>query len=173
MVSKYINTGSQFDTDQFIVVENSIVEKKMHDIVERIKDYDDRLEVLCVDPNNCAFSEAPFVLAEVTPSGEVFKVFEFWELNDAILERIYLADTRRVDVLLAIDKHNAQVKADRDRRYQEARDEKIDLVSTIVKGMRTKSEFSIRRDSGEKVTFYEDRPAKEHVNEHSRGSNSG
>src|SRR5688572_16299641 len=106
MTSRFIDTKSPVNGDQFIVIDDMIVEKKMHDIVERIKDYDDRLELLCVDPATCAFSEAPFVIAEVTPSGEVFKVFEAWEINDAILERIYLADTRRVDVLLAIDKHN-------------------------------------------------------------------
>lgn len=167
MTSKYINLNSQFDNDQFIVVEDMIVEKRMHDIVEKIKDYDDRLEVLCVDPNTCAFAEAPFIIAEVT-GNQIFKIFECWELNESVLERIYLADTKRVDVLLNMDKSNERVRLDQERRYQEKRDASRDLVSAIAKGMETKSSFSYRRETGEKVTFYEDRPAKEHVNEHSR-----
>jgi hypothetical protein len=147
--------------DDFINVHGMMVEKKAHHIVERIKDIDDSLEVLCVDPEQAGIFEAPFMLIEhrMTPDGpRAFKVFDFWELNESIVERVYLADTARHDVLAEIDKENARVKAAQESEHRSKMESKKDLVASIINN--TKSSYSFV-DEGVKKTIYEDgRPVK-------------
>lgn len=158
--SKFLKTNT-FD-DQYIIIDDMLVDKKMHDIAQKIDEYDPQLCILCVDPMMCEFSEAPFVLAEVvnTPDGpQVFKVFEFWELNESILERVYMADTKRHDVLLNMDKKNQAIKDESQRRYKEKMAERKDIVESIIAS--PKSQYSYKDpDTGQKITMYEDRPAK-------------
>jgi hypothetical protein len=90
---------------------------------------------------------------------QVFKVFEFWELNDSVLERLYNSDTRRTDVLADIDANNKKIRDAENRRYREKMEAKIDLVASIVGSM--KSSYSYNdEDRNAKVTMYEDRPPK-------------
>ena len=158
--SKYLKTGTV--NDDYVVIDNMLVDKKMHEIAQKIDEYDEQLCILCVDPDTCGFSEAPFVLAEVvnTPEGpQVFKVFEFWELNDSVLERLYASDTRRVDVLAEIDKNNKKIRDEENRRYREKMESQIDVVASIIRS--TKSSYTyIDEDRNAKITMYEDRPPK-------------
>lgn len=144
--------------DDYINVHGMMVEKKAHAIVERIKDIDDSLEVLCVDPEQCGFAEAPFVLIEVrqTPEGpRALKVFDFWELNDSVVERVLMADSKRHDILELIDKNNKQVKDDLARVHRERRESKKDLIASIISS--TKSSYSyVDEDRNAKVTIFED-----------------
>lgn len=148
--------------DDYIVIDDMLVDKKMHEIAQKINDYDEQLCILCVDPNLCGFSEAPFVLAEVvnTDDGpQVFKVFEFWELNDSVLERLYLSDTRRTDVLANIDANNKRVRDEENRRYRDRMEAKKDLVASIIAS--SKSSYSYYDEEKDaKITMYEDRPPK-------------
>jgi hypothetical protein len=158
--SKYLKTGTV--NDDYIVIDDMLVDKKMHDIAQKIDEYDEQLCILCVDPDSCTFSEAPFVLAEVvnTPQGpQVFKVFEFWELNDSVLQRLYASDTRRTNVLADIDKNNQRVRDESERRYREKIEAKKDVVASIVASMKSSYSY-IDEDRDAKVTMYEDRPPK-------------
>jgi hypothetical protein len=148
--------------DDYIVIDNMLVDKKMHEIAQKINEYDEQLCILCVDPDTCGFSEAPFVLAEVVNTAEgpqVFKVFEFWELNDSVLERLYKSDTRRVDVLAEIDKNNQRVRDEENRRYREKMESKIDLVASIIASMKSSYTYN-DPERNAKITMYEDRPPK-------------
>ena len=144
--------------DNFIVIDDMIVEARSHAIVERIKDIDDSLEVLCVDPSTCTFSEAPFVLAEIrpTPNGlRAFKVFEFWELNDSVVERVHLADSKKHDILQMIDDNNSRLRDELQRSHRDKMESKKDLVAHIIAD--TKSKYSYYdEDRDAKVTIYED-----------------
>jgi hypothetical protein len=158
--SKFLKTNTA--DDQYIVIDNMLVDKKMHDIAQKIDEYDEHLCILCVDPAWCEFSEAPFVLAEIvdTKDGpQVFKVFEFWELNDSILERIYASDTRRVDVLAEMDKNNKKVKDEEHRRYREKMQATADLAASIITSRKSSYTYT-DEDRDAKVTVYDDRPAK-------------
>ena len=148
--------------DDFIMVGDMMVEKRAHAIVERIKDIDDSLEVLCVDPDMCPFSEAPFVLAEIrqTPTGfRAFKVFEFWELNDSVVERVQLADSSKHDILELIDKNNKKIQDDLKSAARERSESKKDLVEHIIAN--TKSSYSyIDPERNAKVTIHDDKPSE-------------
>jgi len=158
--SKFLKTNTS--NDDYIIVDDAIVDKRMHDIAQKINDYDEQLCILCVEPERAGVSEAPFILAEVVNTAEgpqVFKVFEFWELNDSVLERLYSSDTRRTDVLANIDANNKRVRDEENRRYREKMESKKDLVAAIIAS--TKSSYTYVDDETQaKITMYEDRPPK-------------
>lgn len=138
----------------YIMVDNNIVERKMHEIVEQIKNYDDRLEIVC-NADAMGISEAPFILAEVV-GDQFYKVFEFWQLDESILERIYLADTKRVDVILNMEKNNQAIKDESQRRYREKMEASKDLVASIIGTQ--KSVYTFKNEYDEIIKVYDDRP---------------
>lgn len=148
--------------EDYINVHGMLVEKKAHHIVEKIKDIDDNLEVLCVSPDwPSDMFTAPFCLIEhrLTPDGpRAFKVFDFWELNEEVLERVQLADTAKHDVLNYIDKENARILSAKQADYRADMEQRKELVASIINN--TKSSYSYVED-GVKKTIYEDgRPVK-------------
>lgn len=152
--------------EDYINVHGMIVEKKAHWIVEKIKDIDDSLEVLCVQPGMAAIFEAPFCLVEhrLTPDGpRAFKVFDFWELNEEVLERVRLADTAKHDVLAYIDKENARVLNEQKSEHRSEMESKKELVASIINS--TKSSYSfVDEKTGVKKTIFEDgRPVKKEL----------
>lgn len=148
--------------EDYINVHGMLVEKKAHHIVERIKDIDDNLEVLCVSPDwPTDMFTAPFCLIEhrLTPDGpRAFKVFDFWELNEEVLERVQLADTAKHDILNYIDKENARILSAKQADHRADMEQRKELVASIINS--TKSSYSYVED-GVKKTIYEDgRPVK-------------
>lgn len=142
---------------EMIEVDGHLVAKDALMIAEQIKRYDENLEVVCIDPmSGPNINEAPFLICERCKDGQLRRVFEAWELDERVLQRIYQADQRRFDTLEQINKTNAQVEADNLRRYQEQRDESKDLVAHIA-GAR-KSDYSFRNREGEHITIREDLP---------------
>lgn len=147
---------------EHVVVDGNIVERQALYLVEKIKDYDPNIEVLCVDPNMAGPFEEPFQICERV-GDQVYKIFGCWELNDSVLERIYLCDTKRIDVLGAMEKHNQQVRAEQQRRYKEKREAAKDIVEHAIRAFedRDKSHYSFTRESdGANVTLFDDRPAE-------------
>ena len=146
----------------FVVVDGNIVERKMLYLVEKIKDINPDLEVVCLDPDNADNPfEEPFLICERV-GDQLFKIFGVWELNDSVIERIHLADTQKFDVQKMIDDTNAKVRAEEKRRYKEKREEKTDIVASAIEAFESnKSAFSFTRpEDGATVTLYDDRPAK-------------
>jgi hypothetical protein len=141
-----------------VVVDGNIVDRKMLYLVEKIKDYDPNIEVVCLDPDMADNPfEEPFLICERV-GDQVYKIFGCWELNDSVLERLHLADKNKVDILASIDAKNAAVRRENQRRYEEKREEIKDLVAHVAAN--PKSSYSFKKDDGTKVTLYEDRPAK-------------
>lgn len=148
--------------DEFINVDGHLVEAKALYLVEKIKDYDPNIEVLCLDPARADNPfEEPFQICERV-GDKVLKIFGCWELNDSVLERIINADSKRFDVEAQITEHNAKIRSAEARRYQEKRDAKKDIIAAAISAFESeKSSFSFTRDDdGAKVTLYDDRPAK-------------
>jgi len=143
---------------EFVDVNGMKVEADALRVAEAIKAYDPNLEVLCVDPSRAeGVSEAPFVIAEYCKDGILRPVFQCWALDNSVLERIKLADGNKIDLNTRIEDARKIIYNERDRRYQEKREESKDIVKHIA-GM--KSKYSVRdSNTGELVTFYDDRPA--------------
>jgi len=151
-MSNYYDPG----TGTHVIVDGMIVERDALRVAEAIKDYDENLEILCVDPNHVdGISEEPFVIAEKGADGILRPVLRAWELNDLVLQRIIAADRTTLQTLEQLE---ASQKLESQRRYNDIREETQDIVRHIA-GMR--SRYSVRDSrTGDLLTFYDDRPAE-------------
>lgn len=146
-------------TGDFVVLDGQIVERDALRIAEAIRDYDENLVLLCLDPNKATgISDEPFVVAERGKDGILRPVLRAWVLNEQVLERLYNSDTHRHNVfndLVSLeDKQRRTARA----RYQEQREETKDIIAHIA-GM--KSRYSVRdSQTGDLMVFYDDRPAE-------------
>ena len=143
---------------ELIDVDGNLVEADALHIAERIKEYDPNLEILCLDPARAeSVTEEPFIIAEKCRDGVLRTVFRCWELNEFVLTRIQMADGTRFNALDTIEKNEEKIRQDNQRRYEEKMAESRDMVKHIA-GM--KSKYTIRdRQTGELITFYDDRPS--------------
>jgi len=89
VVSKILDLGNGM-----IQIDGLIVDKALYSIMEKVKEYDPNLEVMYCDPNRAEPFDAPWVIVERCNDGLYRRVFEVWDLNESVLERIYNADTR-------------------------------------------------------------------------------
>jgi len=144
----------------YVVIDGQIVEKDALRVAEELKKYDPNLEVICVDPAHSDINDAPFIICEYV-NGVFKRVFECWQLDDRVLDRIKFADTHKTDILAELDKTN-KVRYDRKQaRFRDIMEANKDLVSHVV--AMKKSRYSFKdRDTGEKVTIFDDRPAERH-----------
>lgn len=151
----YLNTKQDL-----VNVDGMVVERDALRIAEAIRAYDPNLVLLCLDPNHVqGVSDAPFVVAEKGPDGNYNPVLRAWVLNDTILERIYLADSQKVDGWGNLVKMEETIQKENQRRYQETRESTMDLVKHIIKDRG--SQYSVKDEkTGETVTFFDDRPAE-------------
>ena len=154
-MSDYYDPG----TGQHVVVDGMIVERDALRVAEAIRDYDDNLVVLCVDPNHVyGISEEPFVVAERGPDGVLRPVFRCWQLDDTVLHRIYLADNHKFNTFNTLLDMERQQKTRYRYEWDEFRGDAKDKIAHIA-GM--KSKYSVPDEkTGEKIVFYDDRPAE-------------
>lgn len=147
------NTGPEM-----VDVDGAIVEKDALRIAEAIKAYDPNLELLCLDPARAdGVSDEPFVLVEKCKDGQMRKIKSYWQLDDRILADVEAADCQRHDLIAVINGRNERVHRERDRRYQELKEERMEIVQHIA-GMKS-STVTTDPLTGEKIKFYDDRPA--------------
>lgn len=142
----------------FVAVDGHVVERDALHIAERIKEYDPNLEILCLDPLLADLNDAPFIICERMPNGTLSRIFECWELDDRVIERIARSDTVHNDVLLDLEGKELLRRVENQKRYEEKREANIDLVSTIAR--HTKSSFVFKNDADEKITLYDNKPHK-------------
>lgn len=147
------------------IAEGIYVEQDVLNIVEKIRNYDPNLNVKYCDPARSEFTDAPYKIVELCPDGMERVVFDCWELNETILERIYAADNARNNVLTNLDNVNLIAKKTQERRYQEKRLEEQDLVTSYLKS--PKGRYSFKREDGSLVTI-DDQPGREHKVRESR-----
>ena len=144
----YLDTGKEL-----INVDGMIVEKDLYHLVQKIKEYDENLEVMYLDPSRSLreFSDAPWIIAERCRDGQLRTVFSVWKMDDSVLERIYQADNEKFHVLHNLDKHNDGIRREVARRYQEQRDEARDIVEHVLRS--PKGRYSFPSTTGETVTL--------------------
>ena len=143
---------------QFVVVDGQIVEKDALRIAERVKEYDENLEIMCLDPALSGLNDAPFVLCERKPNGTLVRVFEFWELNATILERIYLADQQRFNGLDRLVTMEELQKKEREDRYKEKMAANLDILKFGM--LNKKHNFTIPNSEGELVRISDNKPSE-------------
>ena len=131
--------------DGMVQVDDYIVDKKVLDVIERIRAYDDNLDVMYLNPDKADFLDAPWVVIERCADGFMRKVFDVWEMNDKVLERLFNADTRRVDVLLNVDRANQAIKNDQQRRFREKTAESADKLAHLL--AHPKTTYKVKTDS--------------------------
>jgi len=153
----------EFDTNYFdpgtgdwVVVDGQIVERDALRIAEKINEYDPNLVLMCLDDNMADFRDAPFVLCERRPNGSLTKIFEAWELDDRILERIFAADQQRFDPLARIESMEAKKKRESESRYKEQMAENLDVLVHAVKNR--KSTYTVENHDGDLIRTHEDKP---------------
>jgi hypothetical protein len=134
----------------YVNVEGLIVNKRMYSIMEKVKEYDEKLEVVYVDPARADFGDAPYLICERCPDGLLRKVFEVWDFNESVLERIYNADNRKVDVLARLDKNNDKIRMNEKCRYEEERAEAADLFKYLIKNPKTT--YTLPNSEGDIIT---------------------
>lgn len=125
-----------FDVDQRLVelAAGVYVDRDVLDIVERIREYDPNLRIKYLDPDRGGeFDDPPYKIMELCPDGHERLVFGVWCLDASVLERLYLADTQRHDILAGIAKNNARAQAELQRRYEEERDEAREMTEAIIR----------------------------------------
>lgn len=142
------------------------VERDVLNIAEKIREYDDNLRLQYLDPDHseAGLSDAPWRVVEICRDGLPRIVLSAWELDDRILERLYAADTQRFDLLAAIDGKNRVVKQDKNRRYQEEREQEMDIITSILKSPKGRYSFEAPR-TGNLVTIDDDPQRKATVKE--------
>jgi hypothetical protein len=123
-------------------------------IVERIRAYDPNLDVAYLDPDKGSISDAPYVIVEHCRDGVTRLLFSVWELNASVMDRIYAADTTKVDVQGAIDLANEKARKELTEKKKERFGEAKDITEHIIKN--PKGTYSFPTAAGEIVTLRDD-----------------
>lgn len=123
------------------------VERDALNIAIKIREYDSNLRLKYItDPN---VSEAPYALFELCKDGHERMVFEIWELDDRVVDRIRLADNDSNDILARIDAQNGKIKAENKRRYEDKIAEKHDIFKHAFAA--SGQTYSFVSDDGESI----------------------
>lgn len=123
-------------------------------VVEQIRAYDPNLDVAYLDPDKGSISDAPYVIVEHCRDGITRLLFSVWELNASVMERIYAADTTKVDVQGAIDLANEKARKEIEEHKADRFGEAKDVTSHILKN--PKGTYSFPTAGGEVVTLRDD-----------------
>lgn len=134
------------------IADGMYVERDVLNIVARIQEYDSNLKVKVLAAGGPG--DAPYKLVELCADGIERIVFDIWELDQRVLDRIMAADNARHNVLGVVESKNEKFKVDLNQRYRERMLEAHDIVSTFMKS-RTKSKWTVK--DGDRLITIEDR----------------
>jgi hypothetical protein len=141
---------------EHVIVDGNIVERDVLGIAERIKEYDPDLEIFCLDPDMGDINDAPYVICWFdTRTGSYVRVFECWELNASVYDRVVAADQHRFDALSKVESMESVQAKLKEARYKEKRLEMADLLATAMKHKKTT--FKFENTEGDLVTLDETR----------------
>jgi len=153
-----MQTGNYYDpgTGDYLVVDGHIVERDALSIAERLQEYDENLVVMCLDVQEIGLSDAPFIICCKEPNGVLKRVFECWELNQSVIDRVIQADGHRFDALKRVETMEDFQKQQRENRYKDKHEEMKDIVATAMK--QKSGHFKFKNDQDVMVTVHDDRP---------------
>ena len=130
----------------FIAVDGCLVERDALYITEKLMDYDPDLRVMCIDPDNpnVTFADAPFVVVKLMPNGTMQRVLEAWQLDDTVVQRVYMADGQRNNQLDQLIKLEQQKKAEKERADKEVMGHNHQIFQGALAN--EKSEYTFKKD---------------------------
>lgn len=135
------------------------VEEDTLRIVEKIREYDPKLRVKYLDPDASGeLDDPPYKIMELCPDGFERLIFGVWSLDDRVLERLWAADTQRHDILQRLDGTNAIATVNSKRRYEEEREQTLDMVKSVLKSPR--NEYSLPGPEDTKIVLSGDLPCR-------------
>ena len=111
------------------------ISAKVSRIVELIRGYDPRLDVMWIPPDKRQLNDPAFVITERSSDGKIHEIFHVQSeefMDERVLEQVYMADTAKHDVNGRIEAHN---KAIRDAQALQARDNneaRLDLAKSLL-----------------------------------------
>lgn len=128
-----------FDTRQRLIelASGVFIESDVAGIAKQVTDYDANLRIQFCDPALADPGDAPYRLIELCPDGIPRVVFYIWELDGRVMQRILAADNQKLNVLSALEDHNAKVKLDSQRRYEDKTLELDDIVRHTLHNPKT------------------------------------
>lgn len=132
------------------------VEEDALHIAEKVNDFDSNLRVQYLE-EAAAIGDPPFRVVESCRDGVDRTVLYAWQLDDRVIERLYAADTQRRDILLAIDKQNAQAKNQEVQRYKEQMAEAADIAASVIRS--DKQTYKLR-DGERLLKIHHDKPVE-------------
>lgn len=143
------------DRDRLVqIADGMYVERDVLGVVSMIAEYDPNLKVKVLAGDGGDVAQPPYRLVEVCRDGLERIVFDIWELDQRVLERIKAADNARSNVLARVEKQNESAHDLLNRRYREQMDEAHDIVKTFLKS-RDKTKWTVR--DGDRLVTIEDR----------------
>lgn len=150
-----LNTGKTI-----INVDGMAVERDVYEIAKRVKEYSDDLELLYLDPERDLdgdISAEPWILVEKCKDGQMRKIKGYWDLDERVLADIEASDSHRHDLVAIIAGKEVAIRKERDRRFQELKEERMQIVEHIA-GMKSRTTVTDPLTS-EPIQFFDDRPA--------------
>lgn len=143
------------DGKNLIDMGNCIVESDALRVAQAINDYDEDLEVICLDPDAAGvkLTSAPFMVVQRVADGTYQKVMEAWTLDDRLLERIFNADQNRFNQLAQLEKMEQTIQQKKMARYREQLDQTKELSLAILKS--NKSSYRFENEKGDLVRINE------------------
>lgn len=115
------------------------VSENQRRIAEILKDYDHRLELQWIPPNERNTQDDPFRVIYRPDNAPPYLVFATQECDERLLARVFQADqsTKDQNLLSYLDAHNAAVEALRLKKRIEGQQEWHDLASSIIRNNRS------------------------------------
>ena len=148
-----LNVGSDY-----INVDGAMVEKDALGVAEALAAYDPNLYVFCLDPDVAGINDAPFIVSELCEDGQYRRIFECWELNKSVVDRVMMADSTKLDVLTEVDKINDRVRRNIKSRYEETMLENQDQAISVLKS--PKSSYTVPNSQGGISKIHYNKPAE-------------
>lgn len=139
------------DGKNYLEMGGVLVEQDALRVAQAIHDYDENLEVICLDPNNpnVKCTSAPFMVMQKMPNGTYQKVLEAWTLDDRIIERIWAADQHKNSQFQTLAQMEKAAREGAQKRYQEALDISHEITAAVLKS--SQSSYSFKNKQGDKV----------------------
>jgi len=99
------------------------INAKVTRIVELIREYDHRLDVAWIAPENRDADDPAFAIVENTAQGPVvaFYVQDEANFDERVLKRVYESDVTKNDIQAKMEAHNNAVRALRRKEQEEER----------------------------------------------------
>jgi len=143
------------DGKNYLDMGGVLVEQDALRVAQSIKDYDENLEVICLDPDKPGVkcTSAPFMVVQRMPNGTYQKVLEAWELDDRVIERIWAADQHKNNQWQTLEQMEKAIREGAEKRYREAMDEANELALGVIASKY--SSYSFKNKEGDKIKIRE------------------